>query len=139
MAENKSFVVVDCSAIINYLFPDENINKSLQESFNSFLENKIDFVAPSLLKIEVGNTLRTAILRQRLSKEDSQQIFKTFLNWDIKYKTPDNLEVFILAITYNISVYDAQYLYLAINEHYPLLTLDKNLLRAYTTYLKTHR
>ncbi|MEZ6256033.1 MAG: type II toxin-antitoxin system VapC family toxin [Patescibacteria group bacterium] len=139
MAENKSFVVVDCSAIINYLFPDENINKSLQEFFNDFLENKIDFVAPSLLKIEVGNTLRTAILRQRLSKEDSQQIFKTVLNWDIKYKTPDNLEVFILAITYNISVYDAQYLYLAINEHYPLLTLDKNLLKAYTNYLKTHR
>lgn len=124
---NSDFKVVDASIILAELLPDEENTPEVHKHFEEFLENKISFIAPPILKYEVANSFRSQFLQKRLTPEKSEKILKKFLFWPIVYKEINFTDAFKLAVKENLSVYDASYLYLAKSNGWPLLTLDKNL------------
>ncbi len=77
---------------------------------------------------EVGNSLRSGVLSKRLTVSQASELFKQFLNLEIKLKPVNYDLVLKLAISHNLSFYDATYLFLSTKIKCPLLTLDKKLL-----------
>ncbi|MBU1071519.1 type II toxin-antitoxin system VapC family toxin [Patescibacteria group bacterium] len=129
MAANKQpSVVIDSSAILSYLLPDESPPKKISHTFQLYQQNKLNLIAPELLKIEVGNTLKTAILQKRLQPKLAKQILKQFLLLPIRYTYQINyLATLNLTIKHNLSFYDALYLHLSQINQVPLITIDKKL------------
>ena len=126
MAENTKFVI-DTSALISFLLPDEVSNKRVKQVFSNFVEDHYTFYAPYLLIYEVGNVLKTATLRNRVSTKDAKDLFEKFLNFPITFSKVDCIKVLDLSIKHDISFYDASYLQLSIQKKADLLTTDKRL------------
>lgn len=122
-----SKVVVDASFILAKLLPDEKQKFLVSDYFERFAKEKISFFAPSLLKYEITNALRSAIAQRRLTLNLAKKILREFLKLPIDYKNIDFPEVLKLSEKMQISVYDTAYVFLAKTNKVPLLTLDKKL------------
>ena len=137
MAENTKLntvrFVIDTSALISFLLPDEISNQKIKEVFNSFATEDYTFYAPHLLIYEVANVLKTAVVRGRVNAKDAKVIFEKFLNLPIIFLKVDYVKALELSLKYNLTFYDASYMQLAIQKKADLLTLDKRL----TNLLKT--
>jgi predicted nucleic acid-binding protein len=127
MATNSNTVIVDCSAVICYLFEDEIVPLDIEKAFISVLSGKIHLYSSPLLLYETANTLRTGVIRNRMDADTVIILLKKFKELPIQYIQPIEETALSLAITHTITYYDAVYLELAIRFHSPLLTLDKRL------------
>ena len=128
MAAGKPLLyVVDSSIIISHLLPDESLPRSIESIIEKFVRHQADFVAPVLLRYEIGNVLKSAVKQKRLSPEDAQRIYSTFQDSDIHYLSPNYPNTLQISLEHNLSFYDASYLCLAREKHAKLLTLDKKL------------
>lgn len=110
-------LVIDTSYVMSWLLPDEKSPKSVKEQL----------VAPDLLVYEVINALKTSVRRKRITDDIAQQLLHEFEGWNIQYFKIDNESVLDLAISEELSGYDASYLYLARKMKCELLTWDKKL------------
>jgi len=119
--------VVDSSIIISYLLPDEILSASLKSIIRKFIRHQADFIAPTILRYEVGNVLKSATKQKRLNSEDALDIYHTFHDLQIRYLSPDYLDTLKVSLKHNLSFYDASYLCLAQEKNVKLLTLDKKL------------
>lgn len=126
MAANTKAYVVDSSYALAFLLPDEK-NEVVAATFNDFINQKINLLSTLLLPFEVHNSLKTAVLRKRITEsqaiELSQRFTELFLQSQ-KIKFSSCLE---LSIKHDLTFYDASYLQLALDTNLPLLTLDKRL------------
>ena len=90
-------------------------------------------VVPSIWPLEVVNVLIVAERHKRLSESDSIR-FLTLLSQlpiVVEYERPEMMkELLALARAYNLSSYDASYLYLAMRKGLPIATLDNKLIEA---------
>jgi predicted nucleic acid-binding protein len=90
--------------------------------------------APNLLPVEVGNVLAVSERRNRITQIEAVRIIKLVGALKIHFvdlATIDLIEPLLnLARQYNLTVYDAQYLYVAMQHELPLFTLDKGLRNA---------
>ena len=120
-------LVVDSSAIVAQLFPDEKTTSQLNAAFTTFHQGKAQFYAPLLLKYEVTNAVKTGILRKRFTATVSQKLLKQFLALPINYQPTDFTQTLKFATKHNLSIYDAAYLHLAKLKKAPLLSLDTTL------------
>ena len=130
MAGNTKSVVVfviDASFLISIIFPDEKVSSENSDYIKDFRTDKITFQSCELLKYEIYNCLKSAILQKRITKERVAIIEKAFKLMKIEYKTIDFSKTFELALKYNLTFYYASYLYLAKINKRKLLTLDKKL------------
>lgn len=126
--KNKEAVVVDASAILSVLLGDEQQPPKIKTALQAYAQEKLELIAPTLLKFEVGNALRSAFLRDRLSQDTAKALYDQFLQLPISYVKTLNLgQVLALALKKELSFYDASYLFLAQNLQASLLTLDKKL------------
>jgi len=126
MAENINNVfVIDASFVLAYLLDEDNT--TIDSIFEKQVKGEIYFISPSLLKYEVGNTLRTKLMRKKIKKEEAQRLYRSFLAINIKEELLDFHDVLDLALEKNLSFYDAPYLYLAKSKKIDLLTLDHSL------------
>ncbi len=126
MAENpKKFFIIDASFILSFLLRENQ--KEVDDIFLRYQKNEIELHSSSLLKFEVGNGLKTAVLRKRISRNIARLIYQTFLKLEIKEETIDWVKTLTTAITKHLSFYDASYLTLAKHLHYSLLTMDSSL------------
>lgn len=112
-------VVTDASYILDILFPDEKIS--------NFPEEKI--IAPTLLRYEIVNAIKMAVVRKRISQKVGLTLIKEWQGWKIEYHDVDLEEVMKLALATDLSVYDACYLWLAKEKGAELLTFDKKLVK----------
>lgn len=110
-------VVIDASYVLDILFPDEKMCE--------FPKEKI--IAPTLLRYEVTNAIKMAVVRKRISQSVGLELIKEWKSWKIEYQDVDQTAVMKLAITTDLSVYDASYLWLAREKRATLLTFDKKL------------
>jgi predicted nucleic acid-binding protein len=122
----KNTFVVDTSFVLAYLLPDEK-QRSVDELFSRFEENKISFIAPDLLIYEIINGLRSAVIQKRQSAKAAEILLDSFLNLGIIFEKVSKTEIFHLALRSNISSYDASYVWLAKSRKIKLLTLDARL------------
>jgi|TARA_B110000908_G_C10040656_1_gene351643 predicted nucleic acid-binding protein len=122
--------VIDCSATMSLFLPDEN-NVDYTSLIYKELENK-DCIVPSIWSYEVSNVLLSCKKRNRA---DEKQINKIA---NLIYKLPLETEnnnfkfiqnnVFNIASSHGLSIYDASYLELAVRFNCSLATLDKKLI-----------
>ena len=120
--------VVDCSVFTSFLLPDEKLATDFTSVFDKFLKHQINFLAPPILKYEIGNVLKSSLNRKRITVQEALEIFNAFLEFDIEYVTTNYSKTFQLSTKYNLTFYDASYLCLAQEKKAKLLTLDQKLL-----------
>ncbi len=118
----KNIFVIDTSFVLAFLLDEGNIE--VESIFEKQALGEIYFVAPSILKYEVGNCLRTKLLRKKIKKERAQKLYQLFLTIKIEEENPDFYYVLNLALEKNLTFYDASYLYLAQKNKVSLLTLN---------------
>jgi len=122
--------VVDNSVVMSWYFKDETNNYA-----DNVLDKLTDAIAvvPSIWPLEVVNVLIVAERQRRLSESDSIR-FLTLLSQlpiVLEYERPEMMkELLALARAYNLSSYDASYLYLAMRKGLPIATLDNKLIEA---------
>lgn len=121
--------VIDASAVLSLLLPDEK-HKGVSHIILKLLDkpNRL-FIAPHLLKYEVANGLRTAVIRKRIGKEVFDKVIKEFNNLPIKFRDVNTEKVCEAAFEYSLTPYDASYLHLSKKESAGLIALDKDLQR----------
>ena len=124
---SNSLVIVDSSFLISTMFPDEKILPKYLEYLNGFKKGIITFKSCDLLKYEIYNCLKSAILQKRINRKRLDLVEKGFDTMKIEYQNIDFKKTFELSLKHNLSFYDASYLYLAKVNKCKLLTLDKKL------------
>ncbi len=122
----KKTYVIDASFALAFLLSEKNLE--VDKVFSEYKNNKFVLISNDLLNYEVGNALRTAVLRKRLNNKKAQELFQAFVAFEIKEENVDFLATLGLAVNRKISFYDASYLYLAKKLKTKLLTLDSSLL-----------
>lgn len=126
MAGNNRFVV-DASFVLSILLPDEKTKTKAKKYLNLILDSKNAILSTHLLEFEVGNGLRSAVLRKRLKKDSLKTLSKNFKLLPITSKEVDFYKTLTFAVDENISFYDTSYIFLAKSQGAKLLTLDKQL------------
>lgn len=121
--------VVDASFVLTYLLPDES-NKIVDEKCIAHENGEVRFISTDLLVFEVMNGLKTAIMRKRISTKVAKKLLIQMIELDITPCLINFPEVFSLAMSTGLTVYDASYLWLSKNRKVSLLTFDKELLRS---------
>ena len=121
------YYVVDSSVVAAKILEDEVLRPEWQIIFTKAVMGEVELLSPGLLVYEVGNILRTAVLRKRYTLEKATVLFERFFDISVTYIEPEFQEVFLWANDNNLSFYDASYGYLAQKTGYKLLTLDKKL------------
>jgi predicted nucleic acid-binding protein len=130
MAENTKKVVVDASIILAKLLPDEAARPKIKKLFSSFEKGAVDFLAPSLLRYEVANALRSAIKQKRLAKNTGVKLLEAFLRLPIIYEEINYEETLAISLGENLSFYDAAYVFLSSRKNIALKSLDQKLMEA---------
>lgn len=126
MGENTELCVVDASFLLAYLLPDEEISL-VEDIMDRFKQKKVTLLSTYLLPFEVINTLKSVVLRKRVSSDLVYRLATDFLKMKIILEKTDFLEAILLAEKENLSVYDASYVWLARELHIPILTLDRRM------------
>lgn len=121
-------LVVDCSVLVAVLFEEETYEQAVD------LISGKNLFAPALLAHEVVNV---ALKKRRLgfAVDDITQAFSDYANYEIELHQTESLAQYQLAQRYNLSGYDAAYLWLAAELKAPLATFDKKLADAAKTHL----
>lgn len=119
--------ITDASIIITSLLPDENYNQIAENFLRYYKEGQIQLVGPYLLKYEVVNSLRTAVLHKRISIKYAYEALDKFKKIEIQFIPIDLKTVLNLAVKHRVSGYDASYASLISTLKIPLITADKKL------------
>lgn len=122
-----SQIVVDASAVLSYIFPDEVTPKGVAIYFRKLAKRQIVFISPPLLKFEIGNAIKSAVKQKRATEVDAINTINKFNELNIHYFTPDLSMTLLLSLKNNLTFYDASYLSLAQEKNAKLLTLDDKL------------
>ncbi len=83
-------------------------------------------VAPTLLRLEYTNVLRTACKRNRIIARQAQEAIEHLaeLPVDFDREIPDAAQLLALALRFDLTSYDATYLELALRRQLPVATQD---------------
>lgn len=127
-------VVIDASAAACWCFSDEASPQS--DALFAEVASK-GAVVPGLWHLEIGNILRQAERRKRISEEVSQRQLALLARLPIRIDDETARHAWLttigLARNHTLTVYDAAYLDLALRQSFPLASKDDALLRAAET------
>jgi predicted nucleic acid-binding protein len=120
-------IVVD-SNILAYLFIEGNFTKRAE----SLLASDADWIAPTLWKSEFRNILAGYIRRRDMTFDKAYQITREaeFLLSGKEFDI-DSMQVLELVRDSNCSAYDCEFVALAIKNNCKLVTMDKQMLKAF--------
>jgi predicted nucleic acid-binding protein len=118
--------VVDASAITAILFDEPSGSIVVPMLRDETL------VAPPLLEFEVANACTKKSRARPQEHEALLRAFRTLPDWGIAWHVVDLGGAVALAHRLGLSVYDASYLWLALELNTALVTLDTKLQRAYS-------
>ena len=120
-------VVVDCSALAGLLFHEEWEALAAEKIHGRTLH------APFLLQLEIASV---ALKKQRKGFTDIvADALAQYADLDINLYRVEPQDALALALRYNLSAYDAAYLWLAAELKAPLATFDEKLGRAAQIHL----
>ena len=121
-------VVVDCSVLVALLFAEPNA----ADAATMLCERRL--LAPTLLPFEISNVARSK-LRSGAQTEAVQDALGEYTDLSIELHTVPPQRLLALATDYNLSAYDAAYLWLAGELQAPLATFDRRLAEAAQRHL----
>lgn len=123
--------VIDASITAAWCFEDEQTEYARQLLKRS---KDLKLYAPTIWSLEMANVLVVNERKKRITSADTVRFIKLLNELGIQVDRPPVMQPFDamlpLARTYNLSVYDAAYLELALREGIPLATLDNRLQQA---------
>lgn len=120
-------LVVDCSVLAGVLFQENWQQEALQSMQGRSLK------APQLLAVEIASV---AVKKHRRGGVDiARDGLALFAEMDFALFSVPTTEVFELALRYQLSAYDAAYLWLASDLKAPLATFDEKLATAAQAHL----
>lgn len=126
-----SAFILDSSMTLAFLLADES-----GEQANKVLERLAEDEAyvPGLWPYEMGNALLVAERRGRIMHDDVEALIRELEKFPIRIVAQPGRrilhEVRAIAARFDLSVYDASYLHLALERKLPLSTLDGKLKKA---------
>jgi len=123
-------LVIDASAVIASLLPDEPYRVASLRILKEFLSGNLELFAVPLLRFEIANALWKAISRGRTKLSDAQAALREFEAFNLPEREVATQDILTTAHTYKRSAYDAAYLALAKSEQVLLVTADKHLYNA---------
>jgi len=120
-------IVVDTN-IITYFY----LETDLSTLADNLYQKESDWVVPMLWRSEFRNVIATFIKREFISLNDGIQILELSeaLFADKEYEI-NSVQVLNLACTSGCSAYDCEFVSLAENLNIPLVTMDKQVLKAF--------
>lgn len=129
--------VLDTSMTLSFVLADE-YGPASQRVLTAIADGGA--VVPALWDFEVLNGLRTAERRQRITEAGIVHALQGLSRLRIErdHRTTAGSEVLALARRFDLSAYDASYLWLAIDKNLPLATLDSALITAATAAGVSH-
>ena len=121
--------VLDASMTLSFILADA-FTAASQRTLDSIAEHGA--VAPALWEFEVLNGLRSAEQRGRISEAGITNALRGLAKLPIEQdrRSPDGVRVIGLSREFDVSAYDATYLWLAMEANLPLASLDAGLIRA---------
>ncbi len=126
MADPATARVVDASVAVKWLVAEEG-------STAADALRDLDLHAPTLLRIEVANVLRTLTARGAMTGAEATEAFDLLLSAPVTWHEPgaDTMRAALaIALALGHPVYDCLYLALAIDLGAPLVTADRRFHRA---------
>jgi predicted nucleic acid-binding protein len=127
----KTFLL-DASVAIRFLLK-EDLSLEAELMLESFIKGEIELVAPDLLISEVGNSLRTAVERNIIKKEEAEEAYSVFLKLGlgrIILSRSDLSSILLLSIKKRISFYDCIYIYASGFVGASLISADEQMINA---------
>jgi len=124
--------VVDASVALSWVFPGEEPSSAAVRLLHAFRSNQIRLLAPSLWPYEVGNALRSGVIRGRISEAEGWEAFSVLLGLGLSLVdfAPLTDLAWDLASRHGITMYDAAYVAVAQAHNSPCYSLDKGLIEA---------
>lgn len=114
-------LVVDASLAVKWVMPEEG-----QEAAQALLSREADWVAPDFLLIEIGNVLRTKLMRRQIDQPQLRSGF-ALVKASVRRFIPDRgliERAFEMAVECGHTVYDCMYLSCAEQENTQVATAD---------------
>ncbi len=121
-------IVVDASVVVKWYLNEEWREESILLR-DDYIEGKIELIAPSIMPFEVLNAIRYS--RRQIPIKTLEEIAESLSLYNIKLYnlTGDYAKnVSRISLEYNITIYDASYVALAIQEKTLLYTADNKLI-----------
>jgi predicted nucleic acid-binding protein len=129
-------IVIDASAAAAWVMPDELRDAALDLYAQARVEEDL-FHAPQLWPWEVGNILVMGLRRERITAEQVEEGLQTLaaahINLDATADLHRQAQISRLALTHNLTYYDAAYLELVLRLNGQLASLDSRMLAAART------
>jgi predicted nucleic acid-binding protein len=120
--------VLDASVVITWAMRDE-VHPQADLAFTRIQMGSA--LVPGIWWYEVRNILVLNERRGRIERADAEQFLRDLSAFTIEVRFPqEELQLIEMARRHKLSIYDAAYLALAMREHLPLSTLDKDLVTA---------
>lgn len=120
--------VLDASTTLAFVFPDERDAAAIAAAE---LVRQGAAIAPVLWAWEIENAIVSAVCSQRLDRGRAASILETVARLPVRlHESPPFGAEVALAQQYDLSVYDALYLDLALRRNASLLTRDRRLAAA---------
>jgi predicted nucleic acid-binding protein len=121
-------VVLDASAFVAALLPDEPVHAAAVQWLDRFRTRAVDLVAPTLLTYEIANSVLVAERRtRRLPAETVDVVLDHIERLQIELVHVSPTAAVATARRYGCAVYDAAYLWLADDRGIDLVTADRRL------------
>ena len=121
-------LVIDASVAIKWYVPEEDDTRA-----RAILASGRQLLAPDLILAEVGNILWKKVRRGTLTREDAEEIAERFLRKagiTVVSSTVLLLRALQIANAHGPTVYDAQYVALAVQDNLVAVTADERLVRS---------
>lgn len=115
-------IAVDTSVIIAVIADEPERAKIIE------ITKGATIVVPPSVQWEVGNAFSAMLKRTRITLEQALEAIDIYQDIFMEVVQVDLKDVIRLAGKYNIYAYDAYILQCAIDNHIPLMSLDKNLI-----------
>ncbi len=116
-----SVVVMDCSYAMALILPDEERPKSAKRALAN------DLAAPGLWSAELASAVQGGIRRKRLTAEQGREVCNLAQALEVELHSQEALspaDHLSLALTYDLTPYDAVYVDLALKLRASLATCD---------------
>ena len=117
--------VIDASAVAAVVFgePDAPVVSSLTDG--------LELLAPDLLPTELANVCVKKVRREPPRADDLIRMHAASANFKVELVSVNHSAAVMLALRHRLTAYDACYLWLALDLGIGLVTLDRELLRAF--------
>lgn len=129
----KVFVLDASVAVKWFLSPKaESLAAEALALYEEYLERKINFIVPDIFWAEVGSAFWKACRLGRIQKASAQEAITALVKCELATFSIEALleRAFLIATTFDRSVYDALYVALAVQSGAELITADERLANA---------